>query len=110
MHIKAAEALHAVHDGKLPLNLKFLIEGEEEIGGASISKFVAENPAKLKADVALVSDTQFMPKAFPLCASGCAAWSTWNWKPPGRIATCTPASTAAPPQPHPWPDGVVGQV
>src|SRR6202790_3781672 len=39
MHIKAVEALYAVHGGKLPLNLKFLIEGEEEIGGASISRF-----------------------------------------------------------------------
>ena len=56
MHIKAVEALRAT-SGTLPLNLKFLIEGEEEVGGASIAKYVAENPAKLKADVALVSDT-----------------------------------------------------
>ena len=47
MHIKAIEALHAVN-GKLPVNVKFLIEGEEEIGGASIAKYVAENPEKLK--------------------------------------------------------------
>ena len=53
MHIKAVEALRAV-DGKLPVNVKFLIEGEEEIGGESIAKYVAENPEKLKADVALV--------------------------------------------------------
>src|ERR1700689_1908121 len=39
MHIKAAEALGAVHAGQLPVNLKFLIEGEEKIGGGSISKF-----------------------------------------------------------------------
>src|SRR5580658_4236714 len=56
MHIKAIEALRAVN-GTLPLNVKFLIEGEEEVGGAAIAKYVAENPAKLKADVALVSDT-----------------------------------------------------
>ena len=56
MHVKAIEALRAVN-GTLPVNVKFLIEGEEEVGGASIAKFVAENPAKLKADVALVSDT-----------------------------------------------------
>ena len=70
MHIKAAEALRAVHGGKLPLNLKFLIEGEEEIGGASISKFVAENPAKLKADVALVSDTQLYAEGLPTLCIG----------------------------------------
>src|SRR5579884_3301141 len=56
MHIKAVEALRAV-SGTLPLNLKFLIEGEEEVGGPGITKSVSENPGKLKADVALVSDT-----------------------------------------------------
>ena len=70
MHIKAAEALHTVHAGKLPVNLKFLIEGEEEIGGASISRFVAENPAKLKADVALVSDTQLYAEGLPTLCIG----------------------------------------
>src|SRR4030088_3048663 len=56
MHVKAVEALRSV-DGTLPVNVKFLIEGEEEVGGASIAKYVAENPEKLQADVALVSDT-----------------------------------------------------
>jgi acetylornithine deacetylase/succinyl-diaminopimelate desuccinylase-like protein len=70
MHIKAAEALRAVHSGRLPVNLKFLIEGEEEIGGASISKFVAENPAKLKADVALISDTQLYAEGLPTLCIG----------------------------------------
>jgi acetylornithine deacetylase/succinyl-diaminopimelate desuccinylase-like protein len=70
MHIKAVEALFAVHSGKLPINLKFLIEGEEEIGGASISKFVAENPDKLKADAALVSDTQLYAEGLPTLCIG----------------------------------------
>src|SRR5437763_387966 len=56
MHIKAVEALRAVN-GRLPVNLKFLIEGEEEVGGASIASYIAENPEKLRADVAVVSDT-----------------------------------------------------
>jgi acetylornithine deacetylase/succinyl-diaminopimelate desuccinylase-like protein len=55
MHIKAVEALRTVN-GTLPINLKFLIEGEEEVGGESVAKYVAENQDKLKADVALVSD------------------------------------------------------
>src|SRR5271170_1548995 len=55
-HVKAIEALQAVH-GKLPVNVKFLIEGEEEVGGVSIAKYVEEHPDELKADVALVSDT-----------------------------------------------------
>ena len=56
MHIKAIETLRAVN-GTLPVNVKFLVEGEEEVGGESIAKYVAENTEKLKADVALVSDT-----------------------------------------------------
>lgn len=70
MHIKAVEALRTVHDGRLPVNLKFLIEGEEEIGGASISKFVAENSAKLASDVALVSDTQLYAEGLPTLCIG----------------------------------------
>ena len=64
MHIKAVEALRAVN-GTLPLNLKFLIEGEEEVGGASIAKYVAENHEKLRADVALVSDTNMYAPGLP---------------------------------------------
>lgn len=69
MHVKAVEALRAT-GGTLPLNLKFLIEGEEEVGGASIAKFVAENPGKLKADVALVSDTAMYAPGLPTLCTG----------------------------------------
>src|SRR5882762_150699 len=69
MHIKAVEALKAVN-GTLPLNLKFLVEGEEEVGGAAIAKYVAENPAKLKADVALVSDTALYAEGIPTLCIG----------------------------------------
>jgi acetylornithine deacetylase/succinyl-diaminopimelate desuccinylase-like protein len=69
MHIKAVEALRAVN-GKLPVNLKFLIEGEEEVGGGSIASYVAKNPAKLKADVALVSDTALYAEGLPTLCIG----------------------------------------
>lgn len=69
MHVKAVEALFAVY-GKLPINVKFLIEGEEEVGGASITKYVAANPAKLKADVALVSDTALYAEGIPTLCIG----------------------------------------
>jgi len=66
-HVKAAEALRAVY-GALPLNLKFLIEGEEEVGGDSVARFVAQNQEKLRADVALVSDTSMYAEGMPsLC-------------------------------------------
>jgi acetylornithine deacetylase/succinyl-diaminopimelate desuccinylase-like protein len=69
MHIKAVETLRAVH-GALPVNLKFLIEGEEEVGGASVAKYVGENPEQLKADVALVSDTALYADGIPTLCIG----------------------------------------
>jgi acetylornithine deacetylase/succinyl-diaminopimelate desuccinylase-like protein len=69
MHIKAIEALMALH-GRLPVNVKFIVEGEEEVGGASIAKFVAENAEKLKADVALVSDTAMYAEGIPTLCIG----------------------------------------
>ena len=69
IHIKAIEALRAVN-GTLPVNVKFLVEGEEEVGGASIARFVAENPGKLKSDVALVSDTAMYAEGVPTLCIG----------------------------------------
>lgn len=63
-HIKAIETLRAVN-GTLPLNVKFLVEGEEEVGGLSVADYVAKNPEKLKADVALVSDTEMYAPGLP---------------------------------------------
>src|SRR5580698_7727733 len=63
-HIKAMEAIKAVYGG-VPVNVKFLIEGEEEVGGLSVAEYVAANPAKLKADVALVSDTEMYAPGLP---------------------------------------------
>ena len=60
-HLKAAEGwLKAI--GRLPINVKFLIEGEEEVGGANLERFVAENRERLACDFAAISDTsQFAP-------------------------------------------------
>ncbi len=67
--MKAIEALRAAN-GTLPINVKFLVEGEEEVGGESIAKYVAENPEKLKADVALVSDTELFADGIPTLCIG----------------------------------------
>ena len=61
IHVKAVEALLQAN-GRLPVNVKFIIEGEEESGGESLTAFIPENKELLAADVALVSDTA-MPKA-----------------------------------------------
>ena len=60
-HVKSAEAWIET-EGKLPLQLKFLIEGEEETGSASLEKFIEENKDRLACDVVVISDTsQFGP-------------------------------------------------
>jgi acetylornithine deacetylase/succinyl-diaminopimelate desuccinylase-like protein len=70
MHVKAAETLRAVGNGQLPVNLRFLLEGEEEIGGESVAKYVAEESARLKSDVALVSDTELFADGVPTLCIG----------------------------------------
>jgi len=68
MQVKAFESLFKSNNGKLPINVRVLYEGEEEVGGETIEKYVRENPAKLKADFALVSDTElFAPDLPTLC-------------------------------------------
>jgi acetylornithine deacetylase/succinyl-diaminopimelate desuccinylase-like protein len=68
MELKAVEALMQGHGGRLPLNVKFIIEGEEEVGGESIAAYVRKEKAKLKADFALVCDTElFAPNLPTLC-------------------------------------------
>ena len=68
IHIKALESLLKAHNGKLPINVRVILEGEEEVGGEQIAKFVREHPERLKADFALVSDTElFAPELPTLC-------------------------------------------
>jgi acetylornithine deacetylase/succinyl-diaminopimelate desuccinylase-like protein len=68
MHVKALEAMMAAGGGKLPVNVRVIVEGEEEVGGEGIAAFVREHGDQLKADVALVSDTEmFAPDTPTLC-------------------------------------------
>ena len=68
-HIKAAESLLQA-DGGLPVNLRFIIEGEEEIGGPSLDPFIEAHRAELAADVALVSDSHMPRPDLPAIAYG----------------------------------------
>ncbi|MBP5567411.1 MAG: dipeptidase [Bacteroidales bacterium] len=63
MHIKAFEYL--LSSGKLKHNVKFLFEGEEEIGSPSLPKWMKENKKLLKADICLVSDTTMISEKVP---------------------------------------------
>ena len=62
-HIKAFEGLVATNN--LPCNVKFMIEGEEEVGSDNLGVFVRENRDKLKADVILISDTSILSNDTP---------------------------------------------
>lgn len=56
MHVKAVEALMK-ENGSLPVNVKFIIEGEEEVGSPNLEKYIEENKEKLSADIIVISDT-----------------------------------------------------
>jgi acetylornithine deacetylase/succinyl-diaminopimelate desuccinylase-like protein len=69
MHLKALESLLAT-SGALPLNVRVLVEGEEEVGGEGIAQFVASGSPDLKADFALVSDTEMFAPGLPTLCVG----------------------------------------
>ena len=68
MHVKAFELM--MQTDTLPCNIKFMIEGEEEVGSDSLGKFVAANTERLKADVVLISDTSMISMENPSLETG----------------------------------------
>jgi acetylornithine deacetylase/succinyl-diaminopimelate desuccinylase-like protein len=68
MHVKAFEAMMAA--GDLPCNVKFMIEGEEEVGSDNLEGFVMANKEKLKSDVILISDTHMISMQDPSITVG----------------------------------------
>ena len=68
MHAKAFEAMCATES--LPCNVKFMLEGEEEIGSPSLYKFCEQNKKMLKADIILVSDTSMISMQTPSITCG----------------------------------------
>jgi acetylornithine deacetylase/succinyl-diaminopimelate desuccinylase-like protein len=68
MHVKAVEAMIATNE--LPCNVKFMIEGEEEVGSVNLGSFTSENKELLKADIILVSDTGMLANDTPSITTG----------------------------------------
>ena len=68
MHVKAMEYMTA--NNKLPCNVKFMIEGEEEVGSANLAWFVERNQEKLANDVILISDTGMIANDIPSITTG----------------------------------------
>lgn len=68
MHVKAFELMMSTNT--LPCNIKFMIEGEEEVGSSNLGIFVNENKDRLKADVVLISDTSMISLEHPSLETG----------------------------------------
>lgn len=68
MHVKAFEVMQ--QNGGIPCNIKFMVEGEEEVGSKHLAIFVEENEERLKADVVLISDTAMISLEHPSLETG----------------------------------------
>jgi acetylornithine deacetylase/succinyl-diaminopimelate desuccinylase-like protein len=69
IHVNALEG-HLQHDGRCPVNVKFLIEGEEEIGSPNLEKFIRDNRVRLQCDTVVVSDTAMFSREIPSICYG----------------------------------------
>ena len=69
MHFKAVEA-HLKKHGRLPLNMKFMLEGEEEVGSAHLDEFIRGHKKELAADVVVISDSPMLERGIPSICYG----------------------------------------
>ncbi len=76
MHAKAFE--YMVKTNNLPCNVKFMIEGEEEIGSPNLGKWCSDNKEMLKADIILVSDTSMIARDIPSITTGLRGLAYWQ--------------------------------
>jgi acetylornithine deacetylase/succinyl-diaminopimelate desuccinylase-like protein len=83
MHIKAFEYL--VKTNQLPCNVKFMIEGEEEVGSPNLGPWCKENIELLKGDIILVSDTGMIAQDIPSITTGLRGLSYWQVEVTGPI-------------------------
>ena len=69
MHFKAVEA-HLKQNGKLPVNIKFILEGEEEVGSVNLDNFIRAHKSELGADVVVISDSGMFARGVPSICYG----------------------------------------
>jgi len=69
MHFKAIEA-HLKQNGRLPINIRIILEGEEEVGSANLDNFILSNKDTLKADVVVISDSPMFARGIPSICYG----------------------------------------
>ena len=69
MHFKAVEA-HFKQNGRLPVNIKFILEGEEEVGSVNLDEFIRGHKSELAADVVVISDSPMFARGIPSICYG----------------------------------------
>src|SRR5919197_2018441 len=69
MHFKAVEA-HLKQNGRLPVNIRFILEGEEEVGSVNLDEFVRSHKRELAADVDVISDSPMFDRGIPSICYG----------------------------------------
>jgi acetylornithine deacetylase/succinyl-diaminopimelate desuccinylase-like protein len=69
LHLKAVEA-HLAENGTLPVNVVFLVEGEEEVGSPNLGKFLQEHVERLRCDAVMISDTTMFAEGLPCITVG----------------------------------------
>jgi acetylornithine deacetylase/succinyl-diaminopimelate desuccinylase-like protein len=69
MHFKAIEA-HLKQNGKLPVNMKIILEGEEEVGSVNLDNFIRDHKGELGADVVVISDSPMFARGVPSICYG----------------------------------------
>src|SRR5229473_6225770 len=69
MHLKAVEA-HLKQNGRLPVNIKFILEGKEEVGSVNLDEFVRSHKDDLGADVVVISDSPMFARGVPSICYG----------------------------------------
>lgn len=77
LHLKAAEA-HLTSRGRLPINLKFIVEGEEEVGSEHLAELIRERREQLRADVVVISDTSMFARGQPAICYGLRGIGYWQ--------------------------------
>ena len=88
--IQAKAFEYVVKEGLLKHNVKFIFEGEEEIGSPSLNAFLKEHKELLKADVILVSDTSMLGADLPSLTTGLRGLAYWEIEVTGRTVICIP--------------------
>jgi acetylornithine deacetylase/succinyl-diaminopimelate desuccinylase-like protein len=94
MHMTANEA-HLSQTGALPVNIKVILEGEEEVGSANLDDFIKANKDLLKADVVVISDSPMFDRDVPSICYGLRGLAYFQIDVRGTKSDCTRVPSAA---------------